>query len=340
MRLFLEKAYLHWGVLLGMDGRLVGSRTLSPFYERNRDKRVNKKDVKYVDQPAIDAYNASIAGLELFKIETDQTQGLDDEKVQLSFDDIELSDLGKKVAESYGKSIENLPIIKSLASRKTFHIGEISQWGRYGGLCELREGSPPDRKILTDLFLNNVKLKSKSHEFRRNTLALILKTAEKLAKEQVALNENSFNDAVYFDSIKRPDGTIKKIIWPSTLKDIATRWRMFHFHFYLSYALESILVNLVNKALSAGIEGFTFDEFITDLNSRSVIQSIGQILQIEFKKNFFEMTPREIFALSGIEIRSGNAVESNKIDRELGINQLFSERNLHDLISDKSLFRT
>lgn len=322
------------------DGRLVGSDTLSPLYEMIRNKRINKEEIKYVEQPAFDAYNASIAGLEIYKLESDQEMGQGEEKIQLSFDNIELSELGTKVAESYRESIRKLPVIQNLLTWRTFQIKDISEWGKCGGLCELREGSPPDQKILIDLFFNKVNLKSISHEFRRHTLALLLKAADKMSIEKIALDEDSFNDAVYFNTLRKPSGMIKKILWPSSLEDIATRWRMFQFHFYLSFALESILVTVVNKALSCGIEGFALDELVKELGSRSIVRSVDQILQIGFDKSFLEMTPQEIIACSRIDIKNADRAGSMKLDNEIGIKHVFSERNLYNLIDENALYYT
>lgn len=320
------------------DGRLVGSNTLKPFYEMFRNKRINISKIKYVEIPAIDAYNASLAGLELYKLDLNKDNNRYEEEIQFTFDEVELSELGTRVAEAYGKSIDMLPVIQNLLTRKTFSAEHLAQWGRYGGLCEIREGAPPDQQLLIDLFFVKMKLGSRSHEFRRYTLALLLETADKLAKENVALNQDTFNDAVYFNVIKCADGSIKNITWPSYLIDIVARWNMFQFHFYLSFALETILVNVVDKARATHPEGFTLDDFVKELGTKSVIQQIGRILDINFKKDFLEMTPQEILACSGIDIECADKPGSMKLDTNLGIRHMLSERNLHDLIAEEPLF--
>jgi len=320
------------------DGRLIGSDTLSLFYEKVKNNDVNQEDIEYVKIPAIDAYGASLAGLKFYDLAMNHDESLVEEEIKLSFDDIKLSELGNRVADAYGRSIDNLPVIKQLLTRKKFPVEYLSQWGKQGGLCELRDGSPPDQKILRDIFFNKKKFRSRSHEYRGKSLTLLLKVTDLLAKEGVALNEHSFNDAVYFDSINRLDGSVKRIIWHSHLKDIVNRWKIFHFHYYLSYSLETIFVNIVNKARSKGLEGFKLNDFIGELGTKSVNNSFQRIFQNKSCDNFLEISPRVILKSFGVDIKYADKAGSMKLEKEISYSHVLSERNLINLIEEESLF--
>jgi len=77
---------------------------------------------------------------------------------------------------------------------------------------------------------------------------------------------------------------------------------------------------------------------VKELGTKSVIQQIGRILDINFKKGFLEMTPQEILECSGIDIECTDKPGSMKLNAKLGIEHTFSERNLHDLIAEEPLF--
>ena len=67
------------------------------------------------------------------------------------------------------------------------------------------------------------------------------------AKIGIVFDRHAFNDLTYFGHImrdeERENGAPLDV--PAPLRDSAERWRMFHFHGYLTVALQSFLVTIV-----------------------------------------------------------------------------------------------
>ena len=320
------------------DGRLIGTNELKPFLNKYQNKAVPFSRAKYVKNVALGVYLASLRGLGLFKQPLINNSPDAEEQDILEFDELELSDLGNQLAKAFGGLINNLTVIKDLPRKKSFSKDLLSQLGMRGGLCEIRKGNPPDRKLLIDIFFNKTKLNSRSHEFRRRTLVMILTLIEKMKKAHISFNKDSFNDSIYYDQIEREDGSIQDVGHPSQLGDIVNRWKMFHFHYYLSFALESLFVSTVDKARAAGLQGFNILEAIRELGSKRVARYLGMILDCEINKSFLDMSPQELFRYAGFNIEKTDVLASRKIAEKIRINHPLSERSLSNILAEESLF--
>ncbi len=110
----------------------------------------------------------------------------------------------------------------------------------------------------------------RSHLVRNQSLVCILELCRQLSDDDCCLDASSFSQAVYYGLVVNSDGDRIKIEWPSSLIDIATRWRMFYFHYFMSVALEGMFVWLVNVAVETGIQGTTTEELALRLNDVTV----------------------------------------------------------------------
>jgi hypothetical protein len=230
-------------------------------------------------------------------------------------DDLELSPVGEELALRHGEMIGSLPAVGAVASPECrCSHEELREWGRHGGLCELREPGAADRDLLRDLFFQRRGSPGRSHSMRRQTLLLILVLARQLKGTDVLLNEASFADAVYFGRIIFDDRDVA-IRWPSPLEDIARRWRMFYFHYYLSVALESLFVRVVTAARDADRAGVTIDDLVGRLAGRRVQTDIEECLGVGLPRTFLELTPRETISAFGIDAAAVTPEGSELFDR-------------------------
>jgi len=321
------------------DGRLVGSEKISKWYEQHKSSLVDFARIPYVKIPALDVYFASLNNLELFNFETAISETDDPSQIEPpSFEDIELSSLGRMVADSYGKVIDGLPVVRNILSTPKMSMKDISKWGKHGGLCELRNDDAPDREILIGLFFRNFDLKNKAHIFRRQTLLLILYLAKKMEETKHPLGEDSFNDAVYFGQFETEKGKTSRLVFPKTLEDIGMRWRMFEFHYYLSFALECLLVNVVDCARKAGLGGFKLEDMIREMNGGMVQKKLKSLIGLELSDNFLELTPSQVVQQSGKPRENGGIVGKGSWDEIIPLDHPLSERKLRDLILEEELF--
>jgi len=320
------------------DGRLIGSNEIKDWYQKTDLESINLKQISYAKIPAYKAYIASLINLQLFKnikqIEDVENQ---DDVSEIVTENFELSDLGQKVVREYQNVIEGFSVAEMLNQDQVIPLDSLKSWGRKAGLCELRIKATGDRQVLTDLFFNKFELESPSHNYRRYTLLLILYLSQKFSSQGCFLNETNFNDAVYYNRFTTSQGEVKTIGWPNPLRDTAKRWRMFHFHYYLSVAFENMFVNLVDQARRAGIEGFKLEDMIQEFNNQDVINQLKDELGLILTESFLESTPCQIALCFGIDIKKGDFLGSNTLNKEVSIDHPLSEKTLHGILKQKDL---
>ena len=338
----LEKSFT-FGCVLHHDeracegGGLVGSLGAIRWLRANRNATPQFSKLTFSKNPALDAYFNSLVHLGFFVADADQPEDVEKEEMpEVSVSELELTPLGGRVANAYAAAIAKLSAPLTISKQPdNCDRRELAKWGAVGGLCELRDAKAPDRQILREVFFNHVGSPGASHIFRQHSLVLLLELVHQLEAHDVDFGEDAFNDAVYFDHVWQEDAEhLIEIEWPAALKDIVARWRMFHFHFYLSIALESLFVAVVSKARSAGLKGFRLGILVEELNSKAVHKLLESQLSTKFAKNFLDATPREILALVDVEISNADHAGSATLNRLISRNHPLSERNLMTLFDD------
>lgn len=156
---------------------------------------------------------------------------------------LELSELGKRVASSYERAVGHLPVVAKLTREPDgCKPGELKKLGEFGGLCEVADSNAPDRVVLREVFFDRVGSPGQSHKFRHDSLTLFMELIGKIAPHGIGLDHFVLGDAVYFGAISTDEdkGEILEIEISRPLTDIANRWRMFYFHYFLSVSCADV----------------------------------------------------------------------------------------------------
>ena len=303
-----EKA-LTMGCVLHHDGEacqgggLVGSEAAMTWLASHSNQTPKFSQLKFVKNPAMDAYFNSMVHLGFFVADVEQTSEIEtEEQPEIAVADLELTDLGRRVATAYDQAVGKLPVAMKLAKQPDgCKPDELKKWGAAGGLCELSDASAPDRDLLREVFFNHVGSPGESHPFRHDSLTLLLELIRQLEPHGLELTTFLFNDATYLGTVRQDDESpVIQITWPKPLKDSAERWRMFHFHYYCAVALESLFVGVVSQARSSGMKGFKLETLVENLKGKSVATFLEKKFGQKFKGAFLDSTPRQLFALTGV----------------------------------------
>jgi len=281
-------------------GNVVGTIKAKRWLRKGENVADLAKE-KFAESPALNAYFTSIVNLGLFV--TDGAGPISDEEgeeVEFTWEDIQLSPLGTDLARRYDAVVDGLPVVRELAAgNRHCDVGVLADLGQHGGLCELTEPSAADRPLLRDIFFGLVESKGESHRVRRQTLLLVLELCRQFGPAGWALNEQTFADAVYYGELTaEDDGLAVKL--PPGLADIATRWRVFYFHHYMSVGLEGMFAWIVTTLAGHGLAGASLEELAARLDGLSVRKSLNDLLGCDLAVPFGQMTPCEFFSLFGL----------------------------------------
>ena len=324
-------------------GRLVGSEKGQAWYDAHGRSQPKLTKLSFAKNPALYAYFASLVNLGTFS-EREGVELDEDGEVTgtFTFDDLELTPLGQALADQYGQAIMSVACVRKISTRPDdCTLNELADWGAHGGLCELTADSP-DLEILRDVFFARRGISEDAHRLRRDTLVLLLEVAQQLSATDFRVDTVTFNDATYFGELT-PDYTGKDSVpvhVPRVLQDIADRWRMFHFHYYLSVALETLFVFVVRQAREAGLRGVSHGELLAGLSSVATQKVVSQYLGGALPRRFLHLTPCEVAAACGIDLPAGDLVASEKFDQRVRLVHPLSESRLNYLIRAEAGFDT
>ena len=320
-------------------GALVGSAKARRWFEKG-EEIADLARLNFSKGPALGAYFNSLVNLGVFVTETDQAEDNDEERpdTEITFDEIELSPLGKTLAESYGKRIGNLTATLALSGpSRTVALADLRQLGKRGGLCELKERASPDRQWLRDLFFAKNFDKNSSHWMRRNSLLLIMEVCRQLNEGDWHFNADSFAEVAYFGHISSVEGAPYPVALPSSLDDIALRWRQFYFHHYMSVALEGMFSWAVTQASQFGITGTSIDSLAKQLNTKSLQKNFNEDLSIDLPDRLGFLTPRDLLA-GYVTLDALNAESSKLLDRRIDSSEEIAEPTLEKMIRERKHF--
>jgi hypothetical protein len=323
-----------------VGGALIGSNNVATWFQKG-EPEIDLRKLPFAKNPALDAYFNSLVNLAFF-VPTDDAElsNESEEEVAQTFDDIELSPLGIRLANAYEQCIGGLDSVAHVSTiQRRCKVGNLRKWGARGGLCELADSSSPDRNILREVFFAHEATRKSSHFIRNRSLLLIMDLTRQLSAQDRALNEAAFGSAVYYDGIVFDDGEEIKIDWAAPLVDIATRWRMFYFHHYMSVSLEGAFAWLITQVAETGLAGASVTDLCDSLNSPSAQDPVAEVLGVAMTKPFGKLRPADLFRhyLNGHE---GLDVNSSKaLDKALRSDKAVSEDRLEQLIRDRSVMQ-
>ena len=317
------------------DGRLVGSDKAMQWLAANPGKTPKFSGLSFVKNPALHAYYNSLVHLGFFNETPEgnvsEEEAETEENSELQISDLELSELGKRVAASYDATVGNLPVVAKLTKKPNgCSPGELKKWGELGGICEVAGASAPDRSLLREVFFNRVGSPGPSHKFRHDSLTLFLELMDKIAPHGVSVGHIVLGDAVYFGATGAgEDGSkVVKLGFSVQLEDIANRWRMFYFHYYLSVALESLFVGVVGCAQRAGMAGTRVEAIVAALKSKSVASFLARALEKKIEGDFLDLTPNQLVQAAGYRDLGGDFRAGDNFERHFDYAHPLSERNL------------
>ena len=319
-------------------GALVGSSKARRWFEKGQSE-ADFRRLTFAKNPALGAYFNSLVNLGFFVTENDEVEDSDEEidQAELTFDDLELSPVGRQLAEQYESLVGGLDSVHKISSaRRRCAVSSLGEWGKRGGLCELSESSAPDRELLRDVFFARVPLKGESHQVRRRSLLLILDLCRQLTAENWILNEFAFGSAVYFGEIVSDQGETTRITWPDPLVEIATRWRMFYFHHYMSVALEGMFAWLVTHVSQKGLAGASVEELVNGLDADLVRKALAELLEVRLSGKFGQLTPGQVLGQFTDAADELDATASQRLDTALRPTRVVSEDRLEGLIRHRT----
>jgi len=312
-------------------GGVVGSKGAKKWFQSHSQQSPKLSQLTFTKDLALNAYFSSMVHLGFFVLEGEIPEEIEtEEQPKVEVDKLELKELGKRVAAVYEKAVGGLPVVKKLSKDPDgCKTSELKKWGEVGGLCELSDGAAPDRELLRDVFFNHVGSPGESHLFRHDSLTLLLDLIRQLEPHGLDLTPFVFNDATYLGAVREDDESpVIQITMPKSLQDSAERWRVFHFHYYCSVALESLFVAVVSQARSSGITGFKLETLIEKLKGKSVVAFLEKKLGQKIKGGFLDATPRQFFAAAGVTSFESNHDKLSELVKTLDITHPLCETNL------------
>jgi hypothetical protein len=313
-------------------GALVGSDAATKWLAAH-DGMADLMQLPFAKNPALNAYLNSLVNLGFFESQDERTEVEEDvEDAELTFDDIELSELGRDLASAYGSSIGRIEVVKHLSGLdRTCRVENLKRLGERGGLCELTLPTSLDRDPLRSIFFARSGFQERSHDRRRRTLTLILELCRQFSDHGWLINSFTFGSAVYFRKLHEGDGLIEVTI-PDALEDISNRWRMFYFHHFMSVALEGLFSCLVTQLIEKGITGTTIPDIVAQLDSKIVARALRSTFALDVPGGFGSTTPSGLFAALGISSTSMAEETARAIDETISVEHAVAEPKLEDAI--------
>lgn len=320
-------------------GALVGSDNVAKWFAQGQPD-IDLRKLPFAKNPALGAYFNSLVNLGMF-LETDDVADAEEDSGVATLDDLQLSDLGKQLADGYDSMVGRLESVQDLATpHRRAKVANLREWGLLGGLCELAEPTAADRQLLRDVFFARVGLSSGSHLIRRRSLLLILELCRQSSASVLALSEAAFGAAVYFGEISVGGNQRGPVEWPEPLQDVAMRWRMFYFHHYMSVALEGMFAWLVTLVADTGLTGASLEDLANTLSSGAVSSALTELFAIHLPGPFADSTPSAIFErLSGVTGGLDPDV-SRLLDERVRPSDAHSEARLESLIREADYIRS
>ena len=165
-------------------------------------------------------------------------------------------------------------------------------------------------------------------------MLLLLDLCRQLSADDWSVGEPVFGQSVYFGQCRSDDGEQIDISWPEPLRDVATRWRMFYFHQYMSVALEGPFAWVVTHAAEKGVAGVSFGDMVSQLNSAVVRKNLSQLLERTMSSPFGDSTPADTMRLVDSSFTELDAMSSRRLDDTIPLSSQFSEDRLEQVIRE------
>jgi len=248
----------------------------------------------------------------------------------------ELSNRGKRLADAYQRSVQATKYIKDRwTTHSSVPAAVLKEFGSRAGLCEISKKGSDDREVIKEILFSCDREGTQSTHYRRRmSLLLLLHGIGKAATIETMFDRQTFSDLTYFKQVVTDEEHQESspIDMPHSLRDVAERWRIFHFHSYLTVALQSLLVCVVGvlRHHPAGIDrSRLLDEFqVPALSAR-----FSRLFKTKLPGSFFELTPGALLGLTGVKVADAIAGKPSAL-ASLSIGSKFAERDLVDQLTE------
>ena len=123
------------------------------------------------------------------------------------------------------------------------------------------------------------------------------------------------------------------------LLDIATRWKMFYFHHYMSVALEGMFAWVVTQVSEKGLAGASVKELAESLKSATVRKALAELFDFDLTEEFGTSTPSDLFQRFVGEFEELDANIGRFLDEKIRPTNAFSEDRLESVIRNRTCLR-
>lgn len=246
-----------------------------------------------------------------------------------------LSSKGRRLAEAFGRAVANTRFVHLKPEDSAVPLDVLKEFGAAAGLCELMSADDCDLRPLRDLFFaTDLEDENNSHHRRRMSLMLLLWAVDTARTAGRDLDARTFDDLTFYGVVLDENDDASSVEVPGPLADIAQRWRIFHFHNYLTTALESLLSGLV-RSLRYHPAGRSISEVLEAFDSDEANTELAEYFKFESDVRFMELTPIDALALIGIDAESWRSRSSTGGKMMFG--DALIERSLRTSLVDDGL---
>ncbi len=245
-----------------------------------------------------------------------------------------LSEKGQWLAKSFGKAVAEAPYLEHNPNA-SIDFETLKKFGGRAGLCEVRSADNFDLSPLRDLFFAKDIQGAENSDFRRRmTLLLVMQAAHLATSNGAELTSETFNDLTFYRRLFTGGDGHVKISLPAELEDASERWRIFHFHSYLTTALEALLAGLV-RTLRGQPNGLSVSEITDSFGAAEAQIELVESLQFSASRPFLEMTAAEAMSAVGLDVAALVTGDLHDVARYQAGPPL--ERSLRSLLVDRGL---
>jgi hypothetical protein len=219
------------------------------------------------------------------------------------FDD--LTPLGRKLASFYEENIKTTQYFGNHVQDDDVEKKVLQEYGNHACICRLVEPSG-ERNLLREIMFSK-NFRTLLEKSRMETLGLILFAIKQCEELGIDFTSETFRDVVYFGQVTNGKSVFD--IDPKDFLEIASRWRLFQLHEYLTYALESLLHALLGQ-LKRKDDGLTLDDFLKQINDPSGL--VAARLEVAVPSNVEELVC-SILDICGLkELSRDSSIQFNK----------------------------
>lgn len=346
MRLvLLDERAMTLGAVLHHEGRpcdggaLQGSNRAVDFASRQNKRSVDLSKWSHLrdNTSGFGAYKGSLINLGMFEesVGSDVAANEDEEEQSSALESGKLSTKGRQLADAFNRAVAGTEFADLKPESCSVELDVLAEFGSAAGLCELRAADDFDLLPLRNLFFaTDSDDRLNSHFRRRMSLLLLLWAVDVTNEAGLELDAQSFDDLTYYRIISGEGGNTTPVETPQALIDISERWRIFHFHNYLTTALESLLAGLV-RAIRYHPSGRTVGEILEAFDSPEARSALGEHLSIELPIPFMDLTPVDSLAL--LKINFVAATDQAADATEIFEANLLVERSLRAALIEEDL---